>query len=414
MNLRSRVRGRVFTRQCAVIMLFFGLGVPVLSGQALADAVSLYPTTMPMTSSVARMISYRHQNHMWMTSDGGQHMMINQGSNGAGTSLSLFSSFDSGQTWQKMMDINNTSDDSTSDGVLSGDDLFFVYSTATGELVFADLRYSSTSHTWELIRSQLIYYSPGSIAIAPAVAVDSKKRIWCSFAYRNLSTDENNIRLLVGTNGGQWYNTKLIFGTTDIGKYPPKSARPVPIPGGIGMVYTDNHDIKWAYRLDDWTILTPWAEQIVYTHQPPYDIDPYQSHFSVAVDELNNVHIATVEHQSLLYLKHDYQANVWNPPSTLSTNVSVAYVQTTIASGKVFILFNALTWAAVVASSDHGDNFSYVYKLLHDLKLRLDYTNPRVETPDIVIGDYIPTLEQYEDKITGVQYMMYYSVPVNF
>lgn len=45
------------------------------------------------------MISYRHQERMWQTADGGLHLVVNRGTSPGNPALVLNSSFDGGVTW---------------------------------------------------------------------------------------------------------------------------------------------------------------------------------------------------------------------------------------------------------------------------------------------------------------------------
>lgn len=63
-----------------------------------------------------RIISYRHQQHLSQTSDGGFHLLLNRGSLAPASGLTLYSSYDGGQTWSFAQAFGNTGDKSMGDG----------------------------------------------------------------------------------------------------------------------------------------------------------------------------------------------------------------------------------------------------------------------------------------------------------
>src|SRR5205814_7652028 len=93
----------------------------LLSGPA--RAVTVRAAETDLRSDTERMISYRHQEHMWQTADGALHLVFNRGSLQPNPGLALYSSFDGGATWSFMQSFGNTDDKSTADGQLRGDEL---------------------------------------------------------------------------------------------------------------------------------------------------------------------------------------------------------------------------------------------------------------------------------------------------
>lgn len=402
------------------IALLFG--VVLLSSQmppeALAAPLSIMASPTTLESNADRMISYRHQEHMWQTSDGATHVVINQGTMGLkqGASLALYSSFDSGKTWLAMISLDNTSSYSTADGVLVGDDLNLVYPSSSGKILFSVIHYDNVLKTWSLVRTETAFASAAYTGINPALAIDSQQRIWCAFVSKDRTLLSSNIKLIQRQTAGGWQDTGLIFGATDVTASPERSARPIVLPDGtgIGLVYTVHQYIYWAYRRNDWPVNLQWSQQTLFTSQPPYDIDPYESHFSLVSDNLGNIHVVTTDHGKLLYLRFVGLTQTWDPVKYLSTQAMVAYTQATMAFDKLCIFYNVNTFIKVIESTDSGNTFLYTDLLVHQIPATgstLNYSNPRIETPGLSAGGQIPVLQQYVDGTK--QKMIYFGVPVD-
>lgn len=401
------------------------LGVVLLSFEMMPAALAGYltipasPTTL--VSDADRMISYRHQNHMWQTSDGATHAVINSGTlAGPNASLTLYSSFDSGNSWVAMLTLANTGMYSTSDGVLENGNLTLAYSSIQGQILLSEAHYDSVQKSWSLVKTETVFDSSNLAGINPAIAIDSLGTIWCAFVSQDLTPSNSgyNIKLVQRTSDATgWQDTGFIFGPTDNVNItspfgPERSARPVVLSNGVGMVYTVHQDIFWAYRANGWPVNQPWIGQTLFTSVPPYDVDPYQSHFSVVADFQKNLHMATVDHGRLLYFRFVNYTQAWNPVRILTNDINATYVQTTLAAGTLAILYNANTVVRAIQSTDRGTTFTLTDLLTHQPApsgSTLDYTHPRIETPGLALNP-IPVLQQYVDGTT--QKAMYFAVPV--
>lgn len=378
-----------------------------------ADTVPIQGSVTMLESDADRMISYRHEEHMWQTSDGATHVLINRGSLFLGTaSLQLYSSFDNGNSWIATSYLNNTDAMSTADGVLMNNNLSLVYSTADGGILYTSLIYDSLLQSWSLNKTEVVFASDKFTALNPALTIDANKTIWCVFVNINNINQDANIKLSQRQLGKTWQDTGLFFGVTDnFTKYGGRSARPVITSDGVGMVYTVHENMFWAYRTNTWPLTTPWVTQPLYTNTLPYDTDPYNSHFSIAVDSAMNLHMATVDNGELKYLRFINKTKTWNPVRTLLKNVSATYPQVTIAEKNTLAIFvNSFTAVAVLQSTNAGKTFVLTNTLTHDLSSDpdLDYTNPRIETPGKSTNP-IPVFQQFVDG--SIQRLMYFEVP---
>lgn len=374
-------------------------------------AVQIPASPTNLESDAGRMISYRQQEHMWQTGDGAIHVLINLGAQTqSGNSLTLFSSFDSGETWIPSVSLTPTKQYATSDGVLVGNDLHVVYSSSAGNVMYSVLQYDSTLKSWSLVQTETAFESGKFRGLNPGIAIDNEGGVWCAFVSENYLAQEYNIRMLYRPAGdAAWQDTGLIFGQTD-GDSIERSARPVAVRNGIGMVYTVHQQFFWAYRSDGAPVTEPWTEQTLFTSSPPYDTDPYASHFSVATDSEKNVHLAFSDHGQLLYARFLDASQGWDPIRTLTGDVSAGYVQVSVAAGNIVLFTNEYTYVGVFQSSDGGTSFAYTQLLTHALASAdgtISYRYPRIETPGQSL-DPIPLLQQYVDN--NVQRALYFAV----
>ncbi len=372
-------------------------------------AVILDGTPTSLQSNTERMISLRHQEHMWETSDGATHVIINRGELTAGDSLQLYSTFDQGLTWVAGPRLADSDRYSTSDGYLVGDILYVTHATPAGAVRFAALQYVPGAGTWSLLRAETAYSSAGTIAINPAMAADAKGTIWLAFVANDVTTGNYSIRMVRNTpqqNG--WRDTGFVFGAVDNASIE-RSARPVPTARGIGMVYTVHEKIFWASRENFWVMNSPWKRQQLFASQAA-DNDPYASHFSVAADAQHNVHMAISDGGRVRYFRFDAATRLWSA-KWLSNDMNAGYVQATIAGGDVVVAANNDSDVVVFRSVDGGGSFTVSHGLVHPdpPSPAVSYRYPRIETTATTPGPML-LLQQYVDN--DIQRLLLFSVPL--
>jgi hypothetical protein len=409
-------------------------------------------TVQNMTSDVDRMISYRHQEHSWQTSDGHIHVMVNTGVSalgviGGGNGLTLFSSPDYGATWTQGPILANTGVYSTSDGVLVGNNLNLVYSTNRspggdgGSIQFVVLSYDA-QNGWTLGTPETVFDASANnntvVGLDPSIAIDqhSQPRIWCAFVTENIGSSPSyppsSIKLAERDPSTGWQDTGLIFGpttaeqilspdgvTSAIGVV--RSARLVTTSDGIGMLYTVHQSFFWTHRLDASAVPTQWtAPKAIFTSALPYDKNPYGSHFCVVTDNQHNLHLAMVDHGRLLYARYIDSNKAWMQPRVLADgSIKATYPKISLVNGMLEIFVNAGDDIWGYQSTDKGMTFpsANTYVLTHaDTTTTLgdvgplDFSNPRVEVPAILNASIIPVLQQYKDGpscSTNPQYSQY-------
>jgi hypothetical protein len=411
-------------------------------------------SSVPLQGNVDRMISYRHQQHSWQTADGYLHLMVNTGLpfDGGGNGLTLYTSANNGQTWTADLSLANSGSFSTSDGLLVGNTLDLAYSgndvgggVEGGSIFYVVLTYNPTLHTWSAGPSTSVYAASSNsaqyVALNPAIVVDAQNRIWCAYVRETLVAynpntppyPTSNIRMSVGTTAApaspsqpSWQDTGLTFGTTDSNTgNVERSARPVLMQNGIGMIYTVHQSFFWSLRLNTWSVNRQWsAPASIFTESPPYDSNPYSSHFSEVEDSSNNIHLAFCDHQRLLYMTFAAANLYWNQPrvimpatntdgsSTSATYPKISLVQSSLGS-LLEIFVNDDELVRGYQSTNNGSTFTYAYLLAHDNITSLGdpsngtdgFNNPRVETPVAWTSSttpvIVPVLQQYENGSSG-------------
>lgn len=386
------------------------LGLLLSAASALhAAPVELASSPTSLFSSAERMISYRHQDHMWQTSDGATHVLINRGARDDGSSLTLHSSFDGGATWlSPMASLASTDATATSDGYIENDNLYVTYSGQTGDIRFAQLRYDSASKTWAVLHQQTVFASAGAIAMTPAMVADAMGRLWLSFTHQDTTTGNYSIRLMYRTSEADaWTDTGYIFGDID-NVSNERCGRPIATANGVGMVYTVHDKVYWAQRNNGWPVTALWQRSLIYTSQSD-DADPYGSHFSVVADAQNNLHMASVDGGRLIYSRRMSGEQAWTT-RVMTRDAKTNYVQALVAMDNLVVIANHLTVLRVFQSADGGDSFANTHTLTHPAPTDgISYDRPRAEAPSRSSGP-IPVLQQY---LHGrVQRALSFSVPV--
>jgi hypothetical protein len=397
-----------------LLALLLDAGAPA---RAAAASIPAVPTDL--VSTTKRMVSYRNQQHSWQTSDGAIHLMVNIGNTPNAESLVLYSSFDSGATWTPDFTLPNTNGFSTSDGILTstgtGAQLQIMYGTQppNGAIMYAVAQYTAATQSWTVSAPQVAYAASRQMASMPAFVADSAGNLWCGFTLEDLSTQLYSIGMAYQAAGQQqWTNTGLEFGPVDTTTE--HGARPVPLAGGVGMLYQVDTTLYWAYHLNGEPIGAAWTTATLYTGMPPVATDPYGTHFSVAVDSDDNLYLAFAGgNAALQFARYGSTLAEWSPVRQLnSASSSSGYVEVTLAGGNVIVMTNYETSIQVFQSTDRGQTFTATQMLRHDTPppgSDLDYQNPRVEAPANATSP-IPVWQQFVQGSTDG--LLFFSVPV--
>lgn len=383
--------------------------LPLLPAMAAPVAVKAVKTDL--SSNNERVISYRHQQHMVQTADGALHLMLNRGTLTPGPGLSLYSSFDGGTTWSFMHNFELTDDKSTGDVLLAGSELSVAYHTIDNKLMFTRLQYDSALRTWTPLLLELAYASGQWAALNPTLAIDDLGTVWMGFNAKGRFNGLGNLRLVNRVGGGNvWTDPNLVFGPTDK-KAVERSARPVRLPGGVGMVWTVHEVTYWSRRSNGMPDNSLWSQLTLYTGLPATQIeDPYASHFNVTTDDTGGVHLISVEEYDVLYFKYANSTDSWTAPTVVDDGRKVAYAQMGLFNGKLAVGYSVQRSKGTLAlSPDLGSTWTNHADLsMLAIGPGINLNTARVELPARSVG-VLPMLQQYEDN--GTQRLMLFKIP---
>jgi hypothetical protein len=387
-----------WTHSSKRIALFVGALLSNLLPCEKLQAAAIPATVTPIESDATRMISYRHQEHAWQTADGATHFLVNRGTLSSGASLTLYSTTDQGITWSDSLQLNNTNAYASADGVLIGNELWVAFSSSASTILFAVLTYDELNVAWTLSRLQRVFQSTNQPALNPGIAIDEDGAVWCGFVTRDRNTNEATIRMSQRSPlSSTWVDTGLSFGATDNISVE-RSARPVVIPGGVGMVYSVHETLNWATRQNEWPIDQEWTNEELFRRSVD-DVDPYASHFSVGRDSLNNLHMAVADRGRLRYLHYAASSLTWET-RLISSDISATYPQVAVQSETDILMIWTNTSGGNVTlsqSADRGASFVATDFLWHPpSESDVSYQNPRIEAPSVVSGSVV-VVQQYAD-----------------
>ena len=386
------------------------LSLSLLSAGVFADAVQIQSSPTTLVSTADRMISYRCQNHMWLSADGGIHVMINRGPGLGGESLALFSSFDNGATWVNSgVTLPGSNGSTTSDGYYLDGKLYMTYDVGTGAIKYAELAYDSARKKWTLAASTTVFSSATAAALTPAMAVDAMGRQWLTFTHQDKATGNFSIKMMrKAVTESTWTDTGFVFGAVD-NVSNERSGRPIATSRGMGVVFTVHADTYWAERNDSWDLGAKWPRALIATKTQPMN-DPYGTHFSVVADSAFNMHLVHVDGGMVFYSRYLVSQKKWvTRQLTTNPDQRSTYVQATVVNDQPTLIFNSLANLSVYQSTDGGDSFTRSYALVHPQPTGTqDFSRPRVESPGVSTNP-IPVLQQYMDG--SLQKAVFFNVP---
>lgn len=373
----------------------------VLAGSMLGCVSALAESVMPQPTNLQsdndRIISYRHQERMWQTTDGALHLVVNRGTFGAG-GLALFSSFDGGRQWSLAMAFADTGEDSTVDGELRGTRLSLVHSEAAGTIRHRVLRYDATSRTWMTEINEPVVVDPGLRALNPAAVTDRQGVVWCAFLARDRASGAHSLRLARRAPDGAWSLTTNVLGGS--ARSMARSARPILTPEGVGIAFRVRNVLWWASRFDGTDLSTPWDQRQLNVDTPEPDLyDPFASHFSAVVDDSQAIHLVVVDNGNVLYFRRDQGLGAWSAPRVIDGARRSVYVKIGWNGEKVFVTIPSNTGSgAVLASSDGGGSFVEAHSLVvPPPSAGITYEFSRHEMPSRWFGA-LPILQQFEQR----------------
>jgi hypothetical protein len=292
-----------------------------------------------ITSDAETFVSLRYMRHLWITPDGVQAAVVQQGTNGA---LGLYKSIDSGLTWTWEQDLPSTST-TVSDGIMLADGSLLLVTSIVGsspgsDVEFMRLRYHAATQQWELDTSgpTIVHDSTQTARASRAtVAVDSSGVLWCAFRMHTLNPTSVRLRLFYSLDDGlTWVDSLNVFGTANA--WAEKDAKVIATGSGIGVVFQDVtgpaavpvRSKRWAFRHDTAALDASMPSSLV-AQMTATEGDPYGSHWTVAADSAGHVHLS-YQDGTIRYQRLDIGTQTWSTPLSLG-NYSGSYNSITVA-----------------------------------------------------------------------------------
>jgi hypothetical protein len=372
------------------------LVLSILAGGS-ARAEIVVPTPTNLQSNEDRMISYRHQERMWQTTDGALHLVINRGTlNGGG--LALFSSFDGGRQWVLALPFASTGRESTVDGELNGTLLSLMIGEAAGTIRRQVLQYDTTTRTWVSQSSEPAVVSAELYAINPAGITDRQGIVWCAFLARDRASGNHSLRLARRSLDGTWALTGDVLGGSDQSQA--RSARPILTPEGVGIAFRVRNAFWWASRIDGAELSAAWDQLLVNVDTPQRDLnDPFASHFGAVADDQQAIHLVLVDERDVLYFRRDPVLGAWSAPRAIDGPRRSTYVQIGWNGAKIVVAIPANVGSGVVlTSADGGSSFVEEHSLVVPTPTAgVTYEFSRPEMPSRWFGP-LPILQQYAQR----------------
>lgn len=390
----SNLRTATFRRRAVLpsVLLVFAI---LAGGNATAETV--VPTPTNLQSDNDRIISYRHQERMWQTTDGALHLVINRGTlNGGG--LALFSSFDGGRQWALAMPFASTGDESTVDGELRGTLLSLMIGEAAGTIRRQVLQYDTTTRTWVTQTSEPAVVNAALHAINPAAITDRQGIVWCAFLARDRASGNHSLRLARRSLDGTWTLTGDVLGGS--GRSKARSARPILTPEGVGIAFRVRNVLWWASRIDGASLSAPWDQRQVNVDTAESELnDPLASHFSAVTDDTQAIHLVVVDVGNVLYFRRDPVLGTWSTPRAIDGPRRSVYVKIGWNGTKVVVSIPTNAGSGVVLTSvDGGTSFVEEHSLVVPAPTAgIAYEYSRHEMPTRWFGP-LPILQQYEQR----------------
>jgi hypothetical protein len=374
------------------LLLVFAM---LASGNAPAETV--VPTPTNLQSNNERIISYRHQERMWQTTDGALHLVINRGTLDGG-GLALFSSFDGGRQWVLAMPFASTGHESTVDGELRGTLLSLVIGEAAGTIRHQVLQYDTTTRIWMSRTSEPAVVSAELHAINPTAITDRQGIVWCAFLARDRASGNHSLRLARRSLDGTWSLASDVLGGS--GRSKARSARPMLTPEGVGIAFRVRNVLWWASRIDGAGLSASWDQRQINVDTAEPDLnDPFASHFSAVTDDSQAIHLVLVDDGNVLYFRRDPVLGSWSAPRAIDDPRRSVYVKIGWNGSKIVVSIPTNAGSGVVLTSvDGGSSFVEEHSLVVPPPTAgITYEFSRHEMPSRWSGA-LPILQQYEQR----------------
>lgn len=368
----------------ALALAFAGLSCGLAQAETLTNLVG----------SVDTGLSFRFQEHSWITSNGLNHVAFNDG-----TALRVFSET-APALFDRTLTLRDSVSTSSADGFLDKGILTLIWSTNSG-LNYGRFFWSGTQ--WKAKQSILPVTPPqGCSAQRPTIAKDSLSRLWLAFTCLDSTATVDKLVVAVSKDSGTtWLAVDL--GLDVVGKAGTVHGRATSAGKYVTVIYTyggqftDQSFVRGEAQHADGDPIDAWKyatlQQYNYTGSGP---DPYGSHFSVLGSADGVTHLITNDGSNALVYFRSTGAGFGKGKQLLSAASNPAYMQLSqAANGDLYVSVNAKATLQVLQSTDNGTSFTPFVHLSHVADPSLDYNHPRMEAPSFV-RDVLPVWQEVE------------------
>lgn len=274
-------------------------------------------------------VSLRYMRHNWLTAEGVQAAVVQQGGHD-GHGLALYKSVDDGVTWTFEVDLLSKTD-LISDGILLSDGSLLVVTSLASTGPVANVNFLRLNHdpglaAWSVDSSTpaQVYSSSSNLRASRAsIAQDSNGVLWCSFRLQDVAKATFTIRLYFSLDGGlSWQDSLNSFGTPNYNDA--KGAKVLAAGNRIAVVYQDvqgdaGNPIRskaWAFRNDSQPLQAAMFSAPIALMSATGG-DPLGSHWSVAADLSGNLHLS-YQDGTIKYVGCNAGSTAWGSPIGLS------------------------------------------------------------------------------------------------
>ncbi|WP_456385387.1 hypothetical protein [Desulfolithobacter sp.] len=383
---------RAFAVVAVLTYLLLGSADTVLSRQFLTG------TFTNIASTAEGMISLRQQEHLQITADGKQHLLVNTGSDCAPKSLVLMSAPRGATQWRVSFSLRDTDQTSSGDIFLENNRLHIAYRDLYGAIIYAETIYDDQAGTWGPVQTRVVT-GAGERSRAPTLAVDVNGRVYVAYTvvdftvtiHMAYSDDPLNV----------WYYSGYSWGSEN--SLGAKSARMIVSGEKIGLVYTDvrflegriQNMMKWSSLEGNDPATGLWSDRII-SFGAADDRDPFGSHFSVVTNGSGNIYLVWAVDRTIRFFRYSNSTDEWSSVPVLGNSFRTAYLQISRhVDGRLYTIFNVGSYLVVMESTDEGRSFSFHSFCWHGLQWWQDWSNPRMETPSVFF-DQLSILQQVE------------------